>query len=234
MGQNIFQKLVTLVRGGATKAGEAIIDANAITIFEQEIKDGQSNLDKAKKDLTLVMAKSMEAGRKISGLKENIAKHEGYVEKALGKGDEALALEVAGKIAEFEGELQIQEGAKAQFDTHIKRLKSQIKDTQQGLDKMTRELTMVKTTDSVQKASQAISQNYANSGSKALSAKESLNRIKARQQETEDRLAAGEVLRAEFEGESLEDKLRESGIVEDNSGAGSVLDRIKAKQNQSN
>ncbi len=233
MSQNIFQKLVTLVKGGATQAGEAIIDANAITIFEQEIKDGQSNLDKAKKDLTLVMAKSMDAGRKISSLNADIAKHESYVEKALSKDDENLALEIAGKITEFEADLQIQQGAKDQYDTHIKRLKSQIKDTQQGLDKMTRELTMVKTTESVQKASQAISSNYASSGSKALSAKESLNRIKARQQETEDRLVAGEALRTEFEGESLEDKLRANGIIEDNSGASSVLDRIKAKQNQS-
>jgi len=227
---SIFQKLVTLVKGGATKAGEAIVDANAITIFEQEIKDADKHLVNAKRDLTTVMAKSMETKRKIDSLGKEISKHEAYVAKALDKGDDGLALEIAAKISEFEGERTVQINAKGQFDKHVSRLKSIIKQTCKSMDKMKRELVMVKTTASVQKATQSINASYASSGSKLLGAKESLDRIKKRQQEADDKLIAGEQLREEFEGDSLEDKLRTEGIIEDEGGAKDILARLKRER----
>ena len=36
---SVFKKIMTALRGGAREAGEAIVDANGIRIFEQEIKD---------------------------------------------------------------------------------------------------------------------------------------------------------------------------------------------------
>ncbi len=227
---SIFQKLVTLVKGGATKAGEAIVDANAITIFEQEIKDADKHLVNAKRDLTTVMAKSMEAKRKIDSLGKEISKHEAYVAKALDKDDDGLALEIAAKISEFEAERAIQIKAKEQFDNHVNRLKSIIRQTCKSMDKMKRELVMVKTTDSVQKATRSINASYASSGSKLLGAKESLDRIRKRQQEADDKLIAGEQLREEFEGGSLEDKLRQEGIIEDEGGAEDILARLKRER----
>jgi len=109
-------------------------------------------------------------------------------------------------------------------------LKKQVKETQKAIDNMSRELTMVKTTESVQKASASITDNYANGTSKVLGAKQSLERIKQRQQNHEDELVAGEKLRDEFEGRSLEDQLREEGILEDSGSANSVLERLKASQ----
>jgi len=229
---NVFQKLVTLVKSGFVKGGEAIADAGAIPIMEQEIKDAQTNLDKAKQDLTKVMRSSMQAGRKIEDLQSDIKKHEAYAIKAMEKNKDETALAVAGKISEFETELNIQTNAKAQYDTHIDRLKKQIKSTQKAIDNMARELTMVKTTESVQKASASITNNYANGTSKILGAKQSLERIKERQQNREDELAAGEELREEFEGKSLEDKLREDGIIEDAGGASAILERLKAGKSE--
>lgn len=229
---NVFQKLVTLVKSGFVKGSEAIADAGAIPIMEQEIKDAQRNLDKAKQDLTKVMRSSMQAGREVEGLKKSIETHEGYALKAMEKNSNDLALEVAGKISEFEAELNVQGNAKGQYDAHITRLKKQIKDTQKAIDNMARELTMVKTTESVQKASASISNNYANGTSKVLGAKQSLERIKQRQQSREDELTAGEELREEFEGKSLEDQLRAEGIIENVGSANAVLERLKAGKSE--
>jgi len=55
---SIFKKIMTAIRGGASEAGEAIIDANATRIFEQEIRDAENHLTKAKRDLTGVMAEA--------------------------------------------------------------------------------------------------------------------------------------------------------------------------------
>ena len=40
---SILKKLFTAVRGGAREAGEAIVDANGIRIFEQEIEIGRAS-----------------------------------------------------------------------------------------------------------------------------------------------------------------------------------------------
>ena len=96
---SILKKIMTAIRGGAREIGELVVDSNGTRIFEQEIKDAQSHLNKARQDLTEVMAKQMQAGRKVESLKSEIAEHEGYAGQALDKGDEALALEIADKIA---------------------------------------------------------------------------------------------------------------------------------------
>jgi phage shock protein A len=228
---SLIAKIVTAIRGGARELGETIVDQNSVRIFEQEIKDAESALDKAKRDLTEVMAKEMQASRKIESLIADVKKHEEYASKALEKGDEALALEVAQKIAEFQTELDIQKRAQESFMAHVTRLKNLIKQTGKALADMQRQLVMVKTTQNVQKATTTITQNYATGSSKLLTAKESLDRIKQKQQDLEDRLKAGEVLQGEFEGHDLEKKLREAGIVKTDDKAQEILANLKAKKN---
>lgn len=228
---SIFSKIITAIRGGASEIGESIVDKNSIRIFEQEIKDANNNIDKAKNDLTSVMAKVMQAKRKISSLEKDVAKYEGYASDALDKGDENLAMEIAQKISEFTGELTIQQKAKESFEHHADRLKGMIKKTTKAIADMERQLVMVKTTDSVQKATSAISNNYASGTSRLLSAKESLDRIKQRQEDHEDRMNAGELLDGEFSGEDLEAKLKEAGIGEStDAAANDILAKLKAKK----
>ena len=50
------------------------------------------------------MAKEMQTKRKISALDDSITEHENYATQALEQGNEALALEIAEKIGEFETE----------------------------------------------------------------------------------------------------------------------------------
>ena len=88
---------------------------------------------------------------------------------------------------------------------------------------------MVKTTESVQKASASISDNYASTSSRILSAKDSLDRIKKRQQETYDRMEAAEALEKEEQGD-LDEKLEDAGIIPPPKSAQDVLDRIKREQ----
>jgi phage shock protein A len=227
---SLLTKIFTAVRGGARELGETIVDQNSVRIFEQEIKDAETALDNAKRDLTEVMAKEMQASRKIESLTEDVKKHEEYASKALEKGDEALALEVAQKIAEFQSELDIQKKAQESFSSHVVRLKNLIKQTGKALADMQRQLVMVKTTQNVQKATTAITQNYATGSSKLLTAKESLDRIKVKQQDLEDRLKAGEALQGEFEGQDLEKKLKEAGIVQSDNKAQEILAGLKAKK----
>jgi phage shock protein A len=227
---DILKKIMTAIRGGAREVGELVVDANGTRIFEQEIKDAQVHLNRARQDLTAVMANQMQAGRKVESLKTEISEHEGYAGQALDKNDEKLALEIADKIANLENELAEQAEVHKSYSVHVDRLKGLVKKTERQIKEYERQLSMVKTTESVQRASAAITDNFASSNSKMLSAKDSLERIKKRQQDNYDRLAAAEELEAENSDKSLNDKMKGAGIGEQDKNANSVLERIRANR----
>ena len=117
------------------------------------------------------------------------------------------------------------------FTSSATKLKDLVKRSERQLSEHQRQLTMVKTTDSVQKATSAITDNFSASNSKLLSAKDSLERIKQKQQDFDDRMLAADELQAEGSDQSLKAKLAEAGIGQQQSSANSVLERLKAKQN---
>jgi len=227
---SIFKKIMTAIRGGASEVGEAIVDSNATRIFEQEIRDSENHLTKAKRDLTGVMAQQMAANREVDRLKREVTEHEGYAVQALEKGDETLALAVAEKISNLENELATQQQALDSFSGNANRLKELVKKSERQVGEYKRQLSMVKTTESVQKATSAITDNFSSSNSKLLNAKDSLERIKAKQQKFDDQMKAAEVLESENSDNSLAAQLKEAGIGGTDNSANSVLDRLKAKQ----
>ncbi|HIP76325.1 MAG TPA: PspA/IM30 family protein [Psychromonas hadalis] len=226
---SIFKKIITAVRGGAREAAEAVVDANSTRIFEQEIKDAEKHILKAKRDLTEVMAKQMQAARELAQVHASIKEHEGYAMQALNQGNEGLAIEVAEKIGELEKNAADQQQANESYLQSAERLKELIKKSERQLTDYKRQLSMVKTTESVQKATSAITDNFTQSNSKLLNAKDSLERIKQKQAMFDDKLQAAEQLDAKNSDSSLQSKLQEAGIGAQQSSAQSILDRLKAK-----
>jgi len=229
----IFNKLLTAVRGGATEVGEAIVDSQAIRILEQEIRDSKKALHDAKTGLTSIMAEKMGVDRKVKDLGEKIKEHEGYAVQAMDKGDENLALEIANKIAEFEHELSIQQGIRDGYDTKVVSLKKMIRQSERNIQAMDREVSVVKTTAKVQKANDLASAKFSGSNSSLNSATDSLERIKARQQKREDQAAAAMELHVDENGDDLQAKLKNAGIVDSGSSGSSILDRLKKQKEQS-
>lgn len=227
---SIFGKIMTAVRGGAREVGETIVDSNSMRIFEQEIRDAENHLTKAKRNLTDVMAKQMQSTRELERVKASLTEHEGYAVQALNAGNESLALEVAEKIADLEQQVIDQQQNLDTYTSSAAKLKDLVKKSERQLAEHQRQLSMVKTTDSVQKATSAITDNFSSSNSKLLSAKDSLERIKQKQQNFDDRMAAADELEAEGSDKDLKAKLAAAGIGQQQSNANSVLDRLKAKQ----
>ncbi|WP_125716987.1 PspA/IM30 family protein [Pseudoalteromonas rubra] len=226
---SILKKLFTAVRGGAREVGESIVDANGIRIFEQEIADAKNALAKAKKSLTEVMAKEMQTKRKLAALDESIAEHEEYAGQALQQGNEALAVEIAEKIGEFETEKEEHQQVLNGFTKHVILLKQQVKDAEKSIKENQRQLTMVKTTESVQKATMAVNSTLNTNESSMVNARQSLERIKQRQLDRQDQLAAAKELEAAESGADLKAKMAEAGIGKTQK-SNDILDRIKAKQ----
>lgn len=227
---SIFSKLMTALRGGAREVGEAVVDAQGTRIFEQEIIDAKAKLDAARLELTNLMAKHTQSERDVQLAKAELKKQEGYVNEALDKGDEKLAIEIAGKVAQLEGDLAEKKAAENAFEAHVDSLRGHMKKAEAQITDYERQLSMVKSTESVQKASAAINDTFASTNSDLRSAKDSLERIKAKQVHEADRLAASEALERELTGADLEQRMADAGIGGERPDAISVLDRIKAKR----
>lgn len=230
---SIFNKIITAIRGGATEAGEAIVDSQSIRILEQELRDAKNSVGDAKTSLTAIMAEKMGVERKVKELSGKISEHEGYAMKAMDKGDEALALDVANKIAEFEHELTIQQGILVGYESKVTNLKKMIRQTERNIQAMDREVSVVKTTEKVQKANELAAAKFSGSNSSINSATDSLERIKARQQQREDQSAAAMELETEENGDDLQARLKNAGIVDSSSSGSSVLDRLKKQKENS-
>lgn len=229
---SIFKKLFTAVRGGATEVGTAIVDTQSLRILDQEIRDSKKALNDAKTGLTSIMAEKMGVDRKVKELSEKIKEHEGYAIQAMGKGDEALALEVANKIAEYEHELTIQKGIYDGYSSKVVGLKKMITQTERNIQAMEREVSVVKTTEKVQKANELAAAKFSGSNSALTSATDSLERIKARQQKREDQASAAMELDSEENGGDLQAKLKNAGIVDSGSSGSSILERLKKQKEE--
>lgn len=223
----ILTKLFTLFRGASHEAGQVVVDKNAITILDQEIRDTSTQLNASRQELAKLMGQSKLSEQKMAARALKIAEYTRYIEGALGKGDEALARDVAGKLAPLETEQTAEQAAKAHLDTSIGTLKATIHKAEAQVKALRTQVDTVKATASVQKAQMAIASRTAGATSGMSNALESLERIKTRQAETAARLEASAELDAEDGDSELNRKLASAGLIEDSSSADAVLARFR-------
>lgn len=227
---SVMKKVMTLLRGSVREIGETVVDANATRIYEQEILDAKQSIAQAKDDLAGVMAKEMQSARQIEKLQAEINRYEGLAVEALDNSQEALAEEVAGKVGGLEHELQEQTRAHAAYAVQVTRLKDLIKQAEGRIREHEREIGVAKTTESVYRATRSISENIGQGGSKLMSARESLDRIKQRHEDLSDRMTAAEQLDNEFGQGALEKKLAAAGVGDEAKRQSDVMARIRARQ----
>lgn len=218
------------IRGGVSEVGEAVVDANAVRILEQEIREAGDALAKAKTSLTNMKGTEISLNRKVNTLNEDIVSLESKAMACLEKGDEALAIEVAERIAEIESE---RDDFKTEYDTtkvNVNKVNKMIKGYDKKIQKNKRDLDKVKTVEQLQKATSVISSNISASGSADNKVSAALERVKAKQQKFEDNLEAGDWM--ETQGDDLEARLADAGIGENSTSANSVLARLKRQQKE--
>ncbi|BFM13399.1 PspA/IM30 family protein [Simiduia litorea] len=227
---NIWAKMMTALRGGVNEAGEAIVDSQALRILDQEVRDASEGLKLSKDSLAEIIARQKLAEQKVAGLQKKVEEHEGYAVRALEKSDEALALEVAGKIADFENQLTQEQESVQAYAANADKLRAAIKQTEQNLKRLKQQVDTVKATDNVQRAQAAVAERHSGSHSKMRTAMDSLERIKERQELKSAQMAAASELAQEDSDVSLQAKLEAAGIASSGASAADVLERLKNKK----
>ena len=227
----VLKDLMQAVRGGANELGEAIVDANAIRILEQEIRDAESAISSAKQSLTRMKSSEIRLKRDLSTLAADIADYEQKAISALNAGEEALAGEVAERIAELEGDRDDKTGEQVALNAEVNKIHAMIKARERTIQKNKRELDKVRTVQELQRATESVSRNFAATGSKGHRVSQALDRVKAKQQNWQDRMEAGEWLEGQEGVDDIDQKLKAKGIGTSGSAGGSdVLARLKARQ----
>ena len=228
----MWNKLITLFRGTAYEAGAAVVDANALRILDQEIRDADSALGKARDDLATLVARRRMIEKEVANLRDQGARYESAARSALAKGDEALALEVAQRISELERDVAQREPQLEEMRQAEARMHQTIAATQQKVEGLRREIDVVKVNDSVQKAQAAVASRGGSATASLGSAADSLKRIKERQAIQDEKFRAAAELEDRRTGADLDAKLQAAGILPGQASASDVLARLKAPKDQ--
>lgn len=227
---SIWKKIITAVRGGASEVGEAIVDANAIRILEQEMRDADKAVLQARNGLVDIKAKQKLSQQRLESLGNDIANWESKATAALNKGEEGLALECANKIAELEAQRDQEKNQAEQFGKQADMLHAQVNKAEGQLKSLKQQIEMAKAREVVQRARVATAEATGGANGKVESALDSLNRLRQRQDEQDARLAAADEMHTAANGGDLERRLQEAGIGAQSGSAADVLARLKAKQ----
>lgn len=228
---SIWTKIITLFRGAAHEAGAAVVDANALRILDQEVRDAQNALMRSRDDLAKIMAQRKIAADKLSAKTAKQTEYSNYIREALARDNRALAQEVAGKLAAVEADLATDQKTIADYDTSIGKLQSAARQAETVINRLKQQIDTVKATESVQRAQASLAANTAGTGAKLSTALESLERIKQRQTERAAQLEVAEEMgKNQGEDADLQRRLEQAGIVPGASSGDSILARFEREQ----
>jgi len=224
----IWRKLFTLGRAGAHDAAAGVVDANALKILDQEIRDADTAQGKARDDMATLVARRRILEKEVASFREQVTKYEGSARAAVTKGDMDLARQVAQRIADLESQVAQKEPQIADMRVAEDQLHAAITATDRKIETLRREVEVVKVNESVQRAQASVAARGAGAGSSLGSAADSLARIKERQAIRGERIQAAAELEDMRTGADLDEKLRLAGIGLGQSSADDVLARLSA------
>ncbi|HVK98745.1 MAG TPA: PspA/IM30 family protein [Dongiaceae bacterium] len=227
---SLWMKLHTLFRATATEPLEHIVDANAIRIFEQEIRDAENAIVQAKFQLATVMAEKKQLQRHNQALEENIANKERQALAALEKNEDQLAQDLATLIADDEAVLADQRKQADYLQQQEIQLKRQLRIAAQSIQRYQRELVLAKANDSAQKALGQLKGYSSGLTSSLQDMAGSLEKIQKRQNRAADMDAALSEINAEMSGEQLDARLKQAGIKTGKHDADAVLERLRKQR----
>lgn len=228
----ILKNLFTLGKSLLNQTDEAIKEAQGVRMLEQHIRDAKVEFDKAGKSRVDLLARVKLSNDKIAELNERKQHLESRAIEAMSKNvDAALLNEVAEEIARLENTIAIEEQVLTSLETSRNNVEKAVGITKQRIEKFEQQLEVIKATEAMQRAQQAVTTSTIGVTSNVTTAAESLKRLQTRQAERQARLDAAAQLEKVADGRELEEKLAQAGVgTTESSSAQAVLERLKLTQ----
>lgn len=228
----ILKNLFTLGKSLLNQADEAIEEAQGVRMLEQHIRDAKAELDKAGKSRVDLLARVKLSNDKLSELRERKQYLESRAIEGMSKNiDAALLNEVAEEIARLENTITREAQVLDSLETSRNNIEKAVAITSQRINQFEQQLEVVKATEAMQWAQQAVTTSTVGATSNVTTAAESLKRLQTRQAERQAKLDAVAQLEKVADGRELEEKLAQAGVgTTGTSSAQAVLERLKLTQ----
>ena len=227
----MLRLFTTLMRGAAAEAEQAVFDANAIRVLEQQLRDAAGALEHSKRELACAMAHRASEARAVDALSARIRELEASGSAAIAGGREDLANEAATVIAANEDERAERATAMRRFDTDIARLRQLSEDGRKRLSDLRRGLEMARAQVALHRAG-ANGRRALVTGTGALrEAEATLAKIRENQSKSEDVATALDTLETELSGKQLDQRLSAAGFgSQPRTKPSDVLERLRRQQ----
>ena len=223
----MFKVMMTLWRGKQAEAGEALADANALTLLDQHIRDASADLDRARRALAIASAQDASEAGRIESMRAKIADLETRAVAALDGGRDDLAAEAAEAIAGLEADLASANAARASFARETGKLKGMTGDAERRLAELERGRRAARAAEAVRRLRSRGSETSA-----LRDAEATLKRLRERQIEDEAATAAMEAVEGSAGADLVAEKLENAGFgASTRPSALAVLERLKQRQN---
>ncbi|CAM6278963.1 Phage shock protein A [Citrobacter sedlakii] len=230
----ILKSLFTLGKSMISQAEASIEEAQGVRMLEQHIRDAKTELNKANQSRVELLARVKLSNDKLYDLRERKASLEKRALEALNKKvDAALINEVAEEIARLENLITAEEQVLANLEASRDGVERAVTATGQRISQFEQQLEVVKATEAMQRAQQAVTTSTVGASSNVSTAAESLKRIQTRQAERQARLDAAAQLEKVADGRDLDERLAEVGIGGSNkSSAQDVIARLQQQKGE--
>ncbi len=208
----MIKLFVTLLRGRAAEAVEAVADGNALPLLDQQIRDAAAVFGRARRALALAIAQEAQEAPRSEDAARRIADLEDRARQALAAGREDLATEAAEAIAGLEAERAARRTAQALFAAEAARLRRTVADTEARLADLDRGRRLARATAAVHALhGDRIAAAPLHEATLA-EAEATLARLRERQAEAAAAQAALDGLEAERRPASVAERLAEAGF----------------------
>lgn len=229
----IWKKVGTLFRASVHEPAEKLVDANALRIMAQELRETEQAMILAKRELANLMAESRQLERSSEQLTNTIALREAQAREAMDKHQDALALELAERIAEDDNLLQEQRQHGERLAAQEKSLRRHLQEAARTLQHYKREMSLARANDHAEQVVRQLGSHTVGLRSQMGELDASLGRIKERQARFADVNDALKELDREASGEDLDGRLQQAGIATGKQDARAVLERLRSREGES-
>jgi phage shock protein A len=223
----MFKQMMTLFRGRAYEAAEAVTDTHALAILRQQIRDCAASLEAARRAVAVALAQNRQEEAQCKAIEARLADLETRTIEALKQDRQDLALEAAEAIAMLEAERDASNLAQARFASEIARLRQSLRAAEQRLSALERGQRIAVATEHTQRLRETAPASSLNA---LKDAEATLKRLQARQQRIDATNEALAEMDQSRDPASIAEKLAAAGCGAPlKTSAADVLARLKAK-----
>lgn len=221
----MLKQLFTLARGQTVDRTQSFLDANALTLLRQQMREAAESVSRARKAVAVAMAYEARERKALEALEAQLADLETRARAALEQGREDLAAEAASAIAGLEAERASLRKVVQTYAQDIAALRQALRQSEAQLAELKRGQRLAEATGKTQ-SMRAGAQVSARSP--LADAASTLTRLQERQKLADTTLQAMSDLSSETSAEALSDRLAAAGMgAAKTTSAEDVLTRLK-------